>query len=368
MKMRKVMNVGLIGCGNISGAYLGAAPVFSEIMKITRCADLNREAADAKAKEFGLKSVSVDDILSDPEIDIILNLTIPAAHAEVNLKALTAGKHVHCEKPFALNREEGKKILQFAAKKKLKTGCAPDTFLGGGIQTCRKIIDDGWIGRPVAGTAFMMCPGHERWHPNPGFYYLPGGGPMLDMGPYYLTALVNLLGPVRRVCGSSSAAYKERIATSKELYGKKLPVKVQTHHAGVVDFECGAIVTVVMSFDVQAGGHGPIEIYGTDGSIKVPDPNGFCGPVSLFKKESGWRDMPLSHIYTDNMRVIGVADMASAICSGRENRCSGELAYHVLDVMLAFEDSSRSGRHIEIKSSCRQPVALPTGLLKGHLY
>ncbi len=363
---QKKTKVGLIGCGNISGAYLKAAKTF-EFMEIVKCADQNADAANAKAEEFGMKVVSVDELLADTEIQIILNLTTPASHTEINIRALQAGKHVHCEKPFALNREDGKKVLDLAENKKLLVGCAPDTFLGAGIQTCRKIIDDGWIGRPVAGTAFMMCPGHESWHPNVGFYYLPGGGPMLDMGPYYLTALVNLLGPVKRVCGSSSRAFKERIATSKELYGQHFPVKIDTHITGVMDFECGASVSVTMSFDVKAHKHTNIEIYGTQGTLQVPDPNTFGGPVNLYRPESGWKEMPLSHIYSENMRSIGVADMAKAVDKNRENRCSGKLAYHVLDVMLAFVESSELNKHIQIKSSCDKPKAMPIGLIKGEI-
>lgn len=364
--MNKEITVGLIGCGNISGAYLRAAKIFG-MMKIRYCADINHAAAEAKAAEFGLKAQSVKELLANPEVAVVLNLTTPLAHTEVNLKALAAGKHVYCEKPFAVTLGEGKRVLELARRKKLLVGSAPDTFLGGGGQSCRKLIDGGWIGKPVAGTAFMMCRGHESWHPNAGFYYLPGGGPMLDMGPYYITALVNLLGPARRVCAATAMTFKERMATSKELYGKRLPVKVQTHQAGVIEFRNGAVVTVVMSFDVGPHGHSPIELYGTEGSLKVPDPNTFGGPVLLARLGQDWREMPLSHGYTENMRSIGLADMAQAILSRRPHRCSGAMAYHVLEIMLAFEASSRAGRHIEIKSDCTRPAPLPTGLLHGEV-
>ncbi len=358
--------VGLIGCGNISTAYLKIAKAFG-FMEISKCADINPATAEAKAKEYGIEDVGIDKLLADPEIKIILNLTIPKAHTEVNLRALNAGKHVYCEKPLAITREDGRKVVELAKRKKLLVGCAPDTFLGGGIQTCRKLIDDGWIGRPVSGTAFMMCRGHESWHPSPGFYYQTGGGPMLDMGPYYLTALVNLLGPVKRVCASTSMACKERLITSKELYGQMIPVKVQTHLTGVVDFQNGAVITVTMSFDVWKHDHSNIEIYGTAGSLKVPDPNSFGGPVKLSKPGFDWQEIPLSHGYTENTRSIGVADMVKAIQKGRVNRCSGDLAYHVLDVMLSFEESSKSGKHIIVKSTCKRPEALPLGLQKGEL-
>ncbi|MEI6421931.1 MAG: Gfo/Idh/MocA family oxidoreductase [Lentisphaerota bacterium] len=364
--MSAKMKVGLIGCGNISPAYLKAAKTF-KFMEISKCADVNHSAAEARAKEFELEAVSVDKLLADPEIKIILNLTIPKAHTEVNLKALNAGKHVHCEKPLAITREDGKKVVELAKRKKLLVGCAPDTFLGGGIQTCRKLIDDGWIGKPVAGTAFMMCHGHESWHPNAGFYYQTGGGPMLDMGPYYISALVNLLGPVKRTCACTFRAYAERFATCKELYGQMLPVEVETHQAGVLEFVNGSVITVVMSFDVWKHDHSNIEIYGTAGSLKVPDPNGFGGPVKLSKPGADWQEIPLSHGYAENMRSIGVADMVKAIQKRRINRCSGDFAYHVLDVMLSFEESSKSGKHVILKSTCKKPEALPLGLQKGEL-
>ena len=364
--MSAKIKVGLIGCGNISTAYLKVAKTFG-FMEISKCADINHAAAEAKAREYGIEAVGIDKLLADPEIKIILNLTIPKAHTEVNLKALNAGKHVHCEKPLAITREDGKKVVELAKRKKLLVGCAPDTFLGGGIQTCRKLIDDGWIGKPVSGTAFMMCRGHESWHPSPGFYYQTGGGPMLDMGPYYITALVNLLGPVKRVCACTSRAYDERFATCKELYGQMLPVEVETHQAGVLEFANGAVITVVMSFDVWKHDHSNMEIYGTAGSLKVPDPNGFGGLVKLSKPGTDWQEIPLSHGYSENMRSIGVADMVKAIQKGRVNRCSGELAYHVLDVMLSFEESSKNGKHMTIKSTCKRPEALPLGLQKGEL-
>jgi predicted dehydrogenase len=358
--------VGVIGCGNISEAYFSAAKTFED-MEIIACADLNMEAVQAKAEEFDIKAMTVDAILAEPEIEIIINLTTPQAHTEVNLQALNAGKHVHCEKPFALELEDGKKVLELAKKKNLYVGCAPDTFLGGGNQTCRKLIDDNWIGKPIAGTAFMLCPGHESWHPNPGFYYLNGGGPLFDMGPYYITALVNLLGPVKRVCASSCRALDKRIATAETTKGQVLPVEVSTHLAGILDFECGAVITMVMSFDVQKHTHSNIEIYGTAGSIIVPDPNTFSGPVKISTNRAEWTEAPLSHGYTDNMRSIGVADMARAIKAGDKNRSSGELAYHVLEIMHAFEKSSKASTHITIESKCDQPAAMPMGLQNGKL-
>ncbi len=360
------VKVGIVGCGNISQAYFNASKKFKNV-ELVACADMRVEAAHAKAAENKVEAMTVDALLASKELELVLNLTTPQAHVELNTRSLEAGKHAYCEKPLGIDRGEGKQSVDVAKNKKLRLGCAPDTFLGGGHQTCRKLIDDGWIGAPVAGTAFMMCHGHESWHPNPGFYYLKGGGPMLDMGPYYLTALVNMLGPVRRVCASTAMPFKERLCTSKERGGERLPVEVQTHQAGIVDFVSGAVVTVVMTFDVWRGDHHPIEIYGTEGSLKVPDPNGFGGKVLVSRRGAEWTEVPLTHGYTDNYRSVGMADMAAAARSGRAHRCSGDLAYHVLEVMQSFAESSRQGTHIDITSACERPAALPLGLMDGEL-
>ena len=365
--MEKKVKVGVIGCGDISGAYFNASQIFSNI-EIVACADIRMEAARSKAAEYDLKAMTVDELLADKQIQIVLNLTTPQAHTEINLKALNAGKHVHCEKPLAVEKNDGKKVLALAKEKGMLVGCAPDTFLGGGHQTCRKLIDDGIIGKPVAGTAFMMLHGHESWHPNPGFYYLKGGGPMLDMGPYYITALINMLGPVRRVSASTSMAFKERIATSEKRYGERLPVETPTHIAGTIDFQSGAVITIVTSFDVWYHSNHFIEIHGTEGSLQVPDPNYFDGPVKICRADNeSWEEVPLSHGYTDNMRSIGVADMARAIQQKTINRCNGNMAYHVLEVMHAFLKSSESGKHIMIESSCERPDILPLNLKRGKL-
>ena len=365
--MEKIVNVGIIGCGKISDTYLKGSQVFPNI-EIVACADIMPEAAKKKAEDYGIESLSVDSLLKESAVEIVLNLTVPKAHAEVNLQALHAGKHVHCEKPFALTRTEGKKVLTLAQEQGLLVGCAPDTFLGGGHQTCRKMIDDGCIGRAVAGTALMLSHGPEHWHPNPGFYYEQGGGPLFDMGPYYITALVNLLGPVKRVCSFSAITFKERIATSKKLMGKVLPVETPTHVAGTLEFTNGALITIIMSFDVWFHSTPRIEIHGEKRSLNVPDPNGFKGPVFINKpEEREWESVPLSHGYIDQMRVIGVADMAKAIRGNRKNRCSGELAYHVLDVMESLLESSEKGKFIDIESTTERPAPLPLGLEGGEL-
>ncbi|MBM4039717.1 MAG: Gfo/Idh/MocA family oxidoreductase [Planctomycetes bacterium] len=354
----KKAKVGIVGCGNISGNYLYWAKRL-EAIEVVACADLVPEKAAAKAAEHGIRACSVEELLADPEVEIVVNLTIPRAHAEVNLAALRAGKHAYCEKPFAVTRKRGERVLALAARKGLLVGGAPDTFLGGGIQTCRKLIDDGAIGTPVAATAFMACRGHESWHPDPEFYYDLGGGPMLDMGPYYLTALVNLLGPVKRVSGSARITFPERLITSEPKKGTKIKVRTPTHIAGTMDFASGAIGTVVMSFDVAAHRLPGIEIYGSEGTLAVPDPNGFGGPVRMRKMgDADWTEVRLSH--SDQVgRSMGVADMAQAIALGRKPRASGELCFHVLDVMLAFGDASKAGQHVAITSRCERPPALP---------
>jgi len=365
--MPEKTKIGIVGCGNISGVYFQAGKRF-EILEIVACADIVMEKARAKAQEFGIKACTVKELLADPEIKIVVNLTIPKAHAEVGLAALEAGKSVYNEKPLAISREDGKRMLEIASQKGILVGGEPDTFMGGGIQTCRKLIDDGVIGEPVAATAFMMCHGHEGWHPYPEFYFEIGGGPMFDMGPYYLTALVNLLGPVHRVTGSARISFPERTITSQPKAGKKIRVEVPTHIAGIMDFASGAVGTIITSFDVWAAQLPCIEIYGSDGTLSVPDPNGFGGhPRVRLAGEKEWKEMPLTHGYTGQSRGIGVAAMAYALRSGRPHRASGEMAYHVLDTMHAFHDASRESRHIELSSTCQRPAPLPLGLQEGLL-
>jgi predicted dehydrogenase len=359
--------VGIIGCGNISSIYFKSGQTF-EILDIVACADLVKERAEAKAEEFGCKAMTVEQLLADPEIKIVMNLTIPIAHAEVAFKAIEAGKSVHNEKPLAITREDGRKMLEMAKAKGVRVGCAPDTFMGAGIQTCIKLIDDGWIGEPVAATAFMMCHGHESWHPDPEFYYKKGGGPMFDMGPYYLTALVALMGPAKRVSGSTRVTFPTRTITSQPKHGTVITVDTPTHVAGTVDFANGAVATVVQSFDVWGHNLPCIQIHGTQGSMSVPDPNGFGGTIMVKRAGSKeWAEVPHSHIYGENSRGIGVADMAYGLISGRQHRPNGELAYHVLDIMHAFHDSSDQGKHIMLESTCERPKPLPMGLRAGLL-
>ncbi|MDR1030474.1 MAG: Gfo/Idh/MocA family oxidoreductase, partial [Treponema sp.] len=260
------------------------------------------------------------------------------------------------EKPLCVSREEALTLLSSAQEQQVRVGCAPDTFLGAGIQTCRKLIDEGWIGRPLSAVAFMMHHGHEHWHPNPGFYYKPGAGPLFDMGPYYLTALVNLLGPITRVSGSAQQGFKTRTITSEPLNGQLITVEVPTHIAGVLDFACGAVGTIITSFDVYAHSLPYLEIYGTEGSLKVPDPNTFGGPVLVRRGNAEeWSEIPLLKDFPENSRGLGVTDMAEAIVEGRPHRASGELAYHVLEVMHGLQDASASGRYYQVQRLCSQP-------------
>ncbi len=368
--MSKKIGIGIIGCGNISQAYFNGANLF-EVLKVVACADIKPELAKAKAEENGCKAQSVEELLANPDVQLVINLTIPAVHAEVSLAALNAGKHVHCEKPLAVSLEDGAKVIETAKAKGLLVGCAPDTFLGGGYQTCRKLIDDGWLGKVVSGTAFMMSRGPESWHPNPSFFYQTGAGPMFDMGPYYITALIHLLGPVKRVSAITSKAFEERIATCKQEFGKKLPVEIPTHYSGSLEFHSGAVISMTISFDVYRCGHSsPIELYGTEGSLQAPDPNMFGGPINLWTPSTNeWQPQAFSHRYLMNSRSIGAADLAYSILSEgkRAHRASGALAYHALEVMHSFEKSSNSGTSIQIQSRPAQPEALPLGLIEGRL-
>jgi len=363
----KPVGIGVIGCGNISAAYLTAAKKFP-ILNIVALADAIPAAAQARAAEFGLAARSVDELLADPAVEIVLNLTVPNAHVEVGLKAIGGGKHVHSEKPLGVTVAEARRLVESAAAGGLRLGSAPDTFLGGSHQTARRALDDGLIGRPIGGSAFFMCPGHERWHPSPGFYYLAGGGPMLDMGPYYITDLVNLLGPVASVSGVATRIRSERVVSSKPLAGTRIPVEVATHVTGVLTFVSGAAVSMTMSFDVARHRHGPIELYGETGSLVVPDPNYFGGKVEFATASEDWREIETKGPYADgNYRIVGLADMAQAIRTGRPHRASGELGFHVLEVMEAFRTSSDSGKAVAISTRPDRPAPLPPSLAVGEL-
>ncbi|HKG27353.1 MAG TPA: Gfo/Idh/MocA family oxidoreductase [Thermomicrobiales bacterium] len=356
---RAPVRVGLVGCGFISRTYLENAARLP-ILDVVACADLVPKRAAALAAEFGIpRSCSVDELVADPEVEVVLNLTIPVAHAEIALAAVEAGKSVYNEKPLTIELADGRRLIELAAAKGVRVGCAPDTFLGAGLQTCRKLIDEGVIGEPVAANASMLCHGHEHWHPDPAFYYQPGGGPLFDMGPYYLTALVSLLGPVRRVAGSARASFAQRTITSRQRAGQIIDVQVPTHTTAILDFAAGPIATFVTSFDVWAR-ESRIEIYGSEGTLAVPDPNKFGGPVRIGRPgATEWEDVSVSHGYADNSRGLGLADMAEGLRNGRPHRASGELALHVLETMHAVHDASREGRHVELTSCVDRPAPLP---------
>ena len=364
--MRKI-GVGVIGCGVISKAYMTAMKRFPQI-ELKAVSDMQQAPAEARAAEFGVPALRTDELLRRDDIEIVVNLTVPLAHTDVSLAVLNAGKHVHSEKPIGVNMVEARKVMDLAEKKNLRVGCAPDTFLGGGHQTARKLIDDGAIGDVVGGSANFMCPGHERWHPAPGFYYLRGGGPMLDMGPYYITDLIQLLGPIRSVMGVATKLRSERVITSQPLNGTRMPVEVSTHVTGVLEFHSGAAVSITMSFDVPKHKHTPIEIYGTKGSLLVPDPNRFGGEVQRCETGGEWEAVPHSHAHTDGeFRSIGVADMAAGILANRPHRASGALALHALEAMEAFQISSDEGRRVMLETTVDRPAMVPAGKSDGQL-
>ncbi|MCO4317111.1 Gfo/Idh/MocA family oxidoreductase [Phyllobacterium sp. 21LDTY02-6] len=363
----KPIGIGIIGCGNISSAYLKAMASFP-VLNIVGLADLNEDLARSRGAEFNIPATTVSALLADPDVEIVVNLTVPKAHVAVALQALDAGKHTYSEKPLGINFAEGKRLADAAKARNLRIGAAPDTFLGGAHQTARAILDEGAIGQPVGGTATFMCPGHERWHPNPDFYYEVGGGPMLDMGPYYITDLVNLLGPVKQVAGFAFSPRSERIITSEPRKGERIPVQVPTHVAGVMAFANGAIVQIGMSFDVAGHKHVPLEIYGTEGTLIVPDPNHFGGQIEYLKKGGTFENRDTQHPYSDgNYRSLGVADMAHAIRSNRPHRASGSLALHVLEVMEAFERASQSGQATMISTTTERPAPLADSLIDGKI-
>lgn len=352
------MKVGIIGCGAISEIYLQNARRFGAV-ELVAVSDLNPHVAQQRATDHGVEALSVEALLADPAIEVVVNLTIPAAHAEVGKAAIAAGKHHYSEKPLAITLEDSRQLLAAAEARQRRLGCAPDTVLGAGIQTVRALVDEGAIGTPLSGTAMMQQGGPDRWHPNPGFFFRAGGGPMLDMGPYYLTTLVTLLGPVRAVTGTVAKGYAERTCKHPDIAGRRLPVEVPTHFAGVLEFHQGAVVTVVMSFDVFAHRHAPIELYGTEGSLVLPDPNTFGGPVELYRTESSaWEERPVTRPYAENSRILGLVDLIEGIEENRPPRCSGELAHHILEVMLTFEKAALEGRRLELESRPARPAAL----------
>ncbi|MFE0250701.1 Gfo/Idh/MocA family protein [Streptomyces sp. NPDC059010] len=351
--------IGVVGLGVISRAYLDTL-VGHRAVRITAVADLDASRSAAVAAEFpGVAALSVQELLSSPDVDTVLNLTVPAAHAEIALGAIGHGKHVYGEKPLAAELADAQGVLEAAAKAGVRVGCAPDTVLGTGVQTARAAVAAGSIGRPQFATAVMVTPGHERWHPHPDFYYTAGGGPLLDMGPYYLTSLVHLLGPVRAVTGMAGRLRTERVIGSGPRAGERIPVEVDSHVSGVLEHVGGALTTLTTSFDGVATTAAPIEVHGDAGTLAVPDPNRFDGEVRLFELGgTQWRALPPSAGYVDAARGVGLLDFVTAD-GRRAPRASGDLALHVLETMSALLRSSAEGRRIELTTSAEPPARVP---------
>lgn len=366
----KRTGIGILGAGAISGIYLeNLSRLFTEV-EIIGVYDLMEEKVRAAQEAYGFRKAyhSMEELLSDSEVEIVLNLTRPFEHYETTRAALLSGKHVYSEKPLAAVFEEGQELAALAEEKGLMLGGAPDTFLGAGIQTCRKLIDDGFIGIPVGAAAFMMCRGHESWHPSPEFYYQHGGGPMMDMGPYYITALINLLGGVSGLTGVAAKSFPTRIVTSGPKKGTVIDVEVPTHIAGIMNFDCGAVGTILTTFDVHSEQQARLEIYGSRGTLYVPDPNGFGGPVWLLRPESGNRlEIPLLFDYSENSRGLGIADMAKALQTGRPFRADVSQTLHVLEIMTAFEKSSREGKYQILRTSWQKKDAMKLNPVRGIL-
>lgn len=359
--MGSPLKIGVIGVGKISEQYFAEFPKLPGL-QLVAVADLDEERAAQVAEEQGVESLSVEVLLADPRIDAVLNLTIPAAHVEIATRALAAGKHVYSEKPLGLTPAESIAMLDLARASGLRVGSAPDTVLGTGIQTARNALDAGIIGVPVAATAFWGAPGHELWHPAPAFYYQPGGGPLFDMGPYYLTALVTMLGSVVRVSGAAPRSERERVVATGPRAGETIAVAVDTHVTAVLEHATGVASTLTVSFDVWASHIPNIEIYGTHGTLSVPDPNQFSGAVQAYTAgDPEWREVPPSAGYADAGRGYGLADMARAIDTGRPHRTSGDLAFHVLEIMDAVARSAREHRVVKLESSVERPEPVPAG-------
>ena len=362
--MTDKLGVGVIGCGNISSAYFRLAPLFNGI-QMRACADLNMAAAKTQADTFNIDAASVDDLLAREDIDIVVNLTVPAAHKDVSDAVLDAGKHVYSEKPFVLSAEEGAAILAKAQNAGLRVGSAPDTFLGGSHQLARTLVDDGAVGNVTSGTAVVQGPGMESWHPNPDFFFLPGAGPVLDIGPYYISNLVQLLGPVASVQAVSSTPRTKRTIGNGAREGEDVPVKTPTTIHATLLFQNGAVITLLTSWDVWSQSHGNMELYGENGTLYLPDPNFFGGDVRLTEKDQTidtpeW-DHPFSVVNDGsqaNYRTAGLSDMAIAIQNGTPHRCSGAFAHHVVDVMTSILKSGETGQRLIIGTTCDRPAPL----------
>ena len=359
--MSAPLRVGVVGVGTISAQYFAALPRLPGL-RLSAVADLDAARTAVVAAEQGVTAHTVEGLLGADDVDVVLNLTIPAAHVAVGRAALQAGKHVYAEKPLALAPEEGAGLLALAETSGLRVGSAPDTVLGTGVQTARRLLDDGAVGEPLGAAVAWSSAGHERWHPAPYFYYQPGGGPLLDMGPYYLTALVTLLGPVERVMGVSRRSSRERTVGAGPQAGSPVPVQTDTTMSAVLEHRGGATSTLAMSFDRWATRQPLFEVYGTQGTLAVPDPNHFDGTVELFTADAQeWSPAPVAGGYAEAGRGYGLADLAHALATDRAHRASGELALHVLEVMDAVERSSTGHVVVELTTSVERPDPVPMG-------
>ncbi len=372
--MNKVFKIGLIGCGHIAETYFRAEKYFNNI-KIIKCADINEKASKRCALNFGIKSLTVNELLKDTEIEIILNLTIPKAHYQISKKALINGKHVYSEKPLAINLNDGKKLLKISKKKKLYLGNAPDTFLGGGIQKSKELVEKNIIGNVKLGNAVFAFPGIQSYHPNPEPWFTKKeGGPVIDMGPYYITALVNLLGPAKKVTGTIIQGQKYRTIGIGPKKGKKFKVECPTTYLSTITFKNNSVIRLTLSFDVIAHQRNHIELYGEKGSMIVPDPNMFGGSVLTCNKlGDNWKEfktskMPLGRINirtqssranetptNANYRGVGLSEMAYSIENKRKHLCSGEISLHILDIITSIMKSARSGKIQYINTFCAKP-------------
>jgi predicted dehydrogenase len=368
------LGVGIIGCGTVSAIYMDNMSRFPGL-KLIACADVREDAARSAAEKYSISARSIDVLLASPDIDVIVNLTVPAAHFAVSHAALSAGKHVFSEKPLCAESEHGRMLVAEAQRRRLKLGCAPDTFLGAAGRLARELIDSGKIGRVLSGTCFLMSHGMEHWHPDPEFFFKPGGGPILDMAPYYLTTLVNLIGPVANVQAQTSTAFAQRIVTADgPRNGHAIKVETPTTVMALVRFASGADIVVAMSWDVWKHGHSPIELYGTEGSLRIPDPNFFGGVLEYTQRGGEWISIdssggpfgkpnwrspawPATMPDRANYRCLGVAELASAISHGAPHRTSGALASHVLDAAHAILHAGERRSVVQVPSLVERPAA-----------
>ncbi|CAN1563973.1 MviM Predicted dehydrogenases and related proteins [Paracoccaceae bacterium] len=363
------LGLGIIGCGNISTSYLKLAPLFKGL-EVRAVADVNMAAAQTRAAEFGVKAQSVDDLLANKDVDVVINLTIPDAHYAVSKRILEAGKHAYSEKPLVLSLEEGVTLRDLAKAKGLAVGCAPDTFLGGSHQQARAALDEGRIGTVTAGSAAVLNHGMEHWHPNPDFFFLPGAGPMLDLGPYYIANLINFLGPVKRVGALTSSASATRTISNGPRDGETVPVKTPTNIHALLEFHTGATITLSTSWDVWHHKRNHFELYGTEGTLYVPDPNFFGGTVEIGGRDGSLTELaPWDHPFginnqnhngrdLANYRTAGLADMVAALQQGRDARCSLERTLHGVEVMMACLKSGETGEFVTLTTTCTRPAAL----------